>query len=226
MHKSKFSMDFKLEIVKAYFNEEGGFKSLAKKYNVSSSSIREWVWKYQEHGDNAFQIPSSSNATYTSEFKFECVQSVLSGKATINEIVAKYNISSRSILRGWIKEYNVNGTLKDYEPKKEVYMAEARRRTTLDERKKIVKYCIEHENNYKNTASKFDVSYYQVYTWVKKYEEIGEEGLIDKRGHKKADDELDELDILRKENKRLKHQLKEKEMAVELLKKVKEFERM
>lgn len=225
MHKTKVSIDLKLEIVKAYINEEGGFKSLAQKYGVSSSSIREWVWKYQEHGDKAFRMPSSANATYTSEFKFKCVQSVLSGEATINETVAKYNISSRSILRSWIKEYNVNGTLKDYDPKREVYMAEARRKTTLDERKKIVKYCIEYGNDYKNTASTFDVSYNQVYTWVKKYEEAGEEGLIDKRGRHKADDELDELDRLRRENARLKHQLKEKEMTVELLKKVKEFER-
>ena len=51
-------------------------------------------------------------------------------------------------------------------------------------------------------------------------------GLMDRRGHHKTDDEVDELERLRRENLRLKRQLEEKDMVVELLKKVKEFERM
>ena len=36
------------------------------------------------------------------------------------------------------------------------------------------------------------VSYHQTYTWVKKYLTEGETGLSDRRGHHKADDEVDE----------------------------------
>ena len=50
--------------------------------------------------------------------------------------------------------------------------------------------------------------------------------LIDRRGRHKTDDEVDELERLRRENLRLKRQLEEKDMVVELLKKVKEFEGM
>ena len=105
-------------------------------------------------------------------------------------------------------------------------MAEARRKTTIDERKEIVKYCIEHNRDYKGTANIYDVSYGQVYSWVKKYDVNGEEGLTDKRGRHKTDDEVDELERLRRENARLKRQLEEKDMLTELLKKVQEFERM
>lgn len=105
-------------------------------------------------------------------------------------------------------------------------MAEARRKTTIEERKEIVEYCINHERNYKDTASLYDVSYSQVYSWVKKYDANGKEALIDKRGHHKTDDDVDELECLRRENIRLKRQLEEKDMLTELLKKVKEFERM
>ena len=45
-------------------------------------------------------------------------------------------------------------------------------------------------------------------------------------GYNEADNEVDELERLRRENLRLKRQLEEKDKAVELLKKVKEFERM
>jgi transposase len=109
--------------------------------------------------------------------------------------------------------------LKDYAPKQEVYMAEARRKTTIEERKEIVAYCIENGRDYKNTAEKYDVSYSQVYSWVRKYDSDGEEGLTDKRGRHKADDEVDELEKLCRENKRLKHQLQERDMTLELLKK-------
>ena len=104
-------------------------------------------------------------------------------------------------------------------------MAEARRKTTIEERKEIVDYCINHNRDYKGTASIYDVSYSQVYSWVKKYDALGEEGLTDKRGCHKTDEEVDELERLRRENARLKRQLQEKDMLAELLKKVQEFER-
>ena len=105
-------------------------------------------------------------------------------------------------------------------------MAEAGRETTMKERREIVTYCLNHNRDYKGTASVYEVSYSQIYSWVKKYEVNGEEGLADRRGHHKTEDEVDELERLRRENIRLKRQLEEKDMAVELLKKVKEFERM
>lgn len=103
-------------------------------------------------------------------------------------------------------------------------MAEAKRKTTPEERKEIVEYCISHGKDYKNTAALFDVSYSQVYTWVRKYTTDGDAGLADRRGHHKTDKEVDELERLRRENLRLKRQLEERDMLVELLKKVKEFE--
>ena len=105
-------------------------------------------------------------------------------------------------------------------------MAEARRKTTIEERKDIVKYCIEHNRDYKGTAATYDVSYTQVYNWVRKFDTLGERSLDDRRGHHKTDDEVDELERLRRENQRLKRQLQERDMTVELLKKVRELEGM
>ena len=105
-------------------------------------------------------------------------------------------------------------------------MAEAGRKTTIEERREIVAYCLNHNRDYKGTADIYAVSYSQVYSWVKKYDARGEEGLEDRRGHRKTDEEADELERLRRENLRLKRQLEERDMTVELLKKVKEFEGM
>lgn len=99
-----------------------------------------------------------------------------------------------------------------------------RKKTTKEEREKIVAYCLEHEKDYKGAAETYGVSYSQVYSWVKKYLEAGESGLEDRRGKRKSDDELDELERLRRENLRLKAKLQESERLNLLLKKVKEFE--
>ena len=178
----------------------------------------------KKHGILGF-TKKTKNSSYSKEFKMELVEKCISGEPSSIDLGHQYDISS-GLLRKWIRMYNANIELKDYNPKQGVYMAKARRKTTIDERKEIVNYCIEHNSNYKETAVLHDVSYSQVYSWVKKYDSDGEEGLVDKRGHHKLDDEVDELERLRRENVRLKRQLEEKDMAVELLKKVKEFGRM
>ncbi|WP_288659454.1 helix-turn-helix domain-containing protein, partial [uncultured Limosilactobacillus sp.] len=43
------------------------------------------------------------------------------------------------------------------------------RKVSFDEKKQIVQWTINHQNNYKEAASKYDVSYQRVYSWVRKY---------------------------------------------------------
>ena len=225
MSKKKHSVEWIIERVNEYLNGTGSYDSIANANGISESSLRRWVSAYRHYGADAF-TSSPGNKQYSKTFKISCVQMVLQGELSARECAAKFGISSDSSLRRWISEYNANRELKDYDPKREVYMAEARRKTTIEERKEIVKYCIEHGRDYKGTASLYDVSYTQVYSWVRKYDADGEDALIDKRGHHKTDDEVDELERLRRENNRLKRQLEEKDMLVTLLKKVKELEGM
>ena len=225
MSKSPHTPEFRAMVSQEYLDDMGSYRFLAERYNIGTRTLREWVAKFRIHGIDAF-ITQTGNTSYSSDFKIMCVEAVLSGKGSVNDIVAKYNISSGYVLRNWIKLYNTNKELKDYDPKREVYMADARRKTTLEERKEIVEYCIAHDRNYKDAASKYGVSYSQVYSWVRKYDALGTDGLTDKRGRRKTDEEVDELERIRRENLRLKRQLEEKDMVVELLKKVKEFERM
>ena len=225
MSKQLHTPEFRAMVAQQYLDGVTPIHVLASKYNISKYTVRVWAQKYREHGISAF-LRGCGNSCYTSDFKQMCVELFTKGKMSVDEIVAKYNISSRSVLQRWIKKYNANRELKDYNPKREVYMAEARRKTTLAERKEIVEHCINHDRNYKDTAALYDVSYSQVYSWVKKYDTDGAEGIKDRRGHHKTDDEVDELERLRRENIRLKRQIEEKDMLVELLEKVKEFEGM
>ena len=223
MGREKFNAEKKIAIIKAYKAGEVGYSQLREVYGMSPNEIYRWISKYEIHGEAAFRR-GEGNRGYSKEFKLRCVKEYLSGEGSLDGITAKYNLSSKKILQRWIMQYNANRELKDYDPKREVYMAEARRKTTLAERKEITEYCIAHDKDYKGTAALYDVSYNQVYTWVRKYLASGESGLEDGRGHRKADDEVDELERLRRENQRLKRQLEEKDKVVALLKKVKEYE--
>jgi transposase-like protein len=225
MSRSRYSAEQRIMIVEDYLSGRKSMQQICSGLGIPScETVRRWVLLYQSQGAIAFDT-SKKNKTYSKEFKIRVVEEYIAGIGSLTDLAAKYSIPGINTLQQWILKYNSNMELKDYDPKQEVYMAEARRKTTLNERRDIVKYCIEHKRDYKGTAEKFDVSYSQVYSWIRKYDKVGEEGLTDKRGRHKSYEEVDELEKLRRENKRLKRQLEERDMTVELLKKVKEFER-
>lgn len=224
--KPKCRVEEKISAVEDYLNGIRSVSEIMIDLSIKSTrTIRNWILAYQNGGIEAL-CSVTANHSYSSEFKIEMVRKYINGEGSVTDLCARYGIPAHATLQKWISLYNANRELRDYCPKPEVYMAEARRKTSIEERKEIVKYCIGHNRNYKETASAYDVSYNQVYSWVKKYDALGEEGLTDKRGCHKTDEEVDELERLRRENVRLKKQLKEKDMLTELLKKVQEFERM
>lgn len=224
MSTSPHSPEFRAKVSQEYLDGKGSYKTLATKYGIGTATLAKWVDKYKLHGILAFSH-MNGNASYTKEFKLKCVAEVISGTASINAVAAKYNLSASSILHRWVLRYNANKELKDYLPERKIYMATARRKTTIDERKEIVAYCIEHGRDYKTTAKIYDVSYSQVYSWVKKYDQFGDDALVDSRGHHKSDDEVDDVERMRREILRLQKELDEQQRLVALLKKVKEYER-
>ena len=223
MRKSKFTPEQKLKIVQEYFEGSGSLETLGRIYEIDRKTIALWVRSYQKHGEEAF-VTKEGNNRYSAEFKIKCVEMYLRGEMSQMEICARYGISDRCVLRQWIKKYNGGKELRDYDPRREVYMA-PRRKTTKEERIEIVNYCLSHGKDYKNTAALYEVSYSQVRDWVKKYELDGEEALEDRRGKRKKDDEVDETEKLRRRVLKLERELELEKMKVELLKKVKELER-
>lgn len=101
-----------------------------------------------------------------------------------------------------------------------------RRKTTQEERLEIARECIACGNNYGAIALKYEVSYQQVYTWAKKYREMGEAGLEDRRGHRAGTlPSRTQEEELRDRIAQLEREKFDLEMENALLKKVKEVER-
>jgi transposase-like protein len=224
--KQKYSKEVKLEIVRRYIAGERA-TTLANEFGIAgkraTAQILTWRNKYEQIGEKAFN-KHHKNKTYNRELKEAAITDYLEGSGSLETITNKYGIREKGILINWIIKYNSHIEITDYDPKPEVYMAKSRK-TTYEERVEIVNYCLEHDLNYKETAVKYGVNYAQVYTWVKKYKANGEEGLRDKRGHKKPKSEMTEEEQLRHELKKEQARRKYLEMENAALKKLEEIER-
>lgn len=160
---------------------------------------------------------------YGAELKLRAVQDYLSGKGSQREICRKYEIPVHSMLQRWISCYNGHKDFRERSGARgEIYMTKGRK-TAQEERAQIVAFCIEHGKDYALTVETYQVSYQQIYSWVRKYEAAGVDGLVDRRGKTKPKDELTEAERLRQENRMLQAKLKDKEMEIALLKKLREL---
>jgi transposase-like protein len=221
--KGKYSFEIKIDIVKRCLEGETSANHEATLLGIHNARVLEWISLYQSLGENGL-ISKSKNSSYSEELKNNAVQDYLHDVGSYSIICRKYGIRSSSQLRQWIMKYNGHEKLKASGVGGKPIMTKGRT-TTYEERVEIIKYCIEHENNYAETAEKYKVSYQQVYSWIMKYKSNGIEGLIDKRGKRRPESEMSELERLRVENKLLKAENRRQEMEMAYLKKLDEIER-
>ena len=195
----------------------------AKEAGVKPASVQQWIARYSCEGSLGL-VEGEKNRVYSEELKRMAVIEYLSGAGSLLEICKKYNIRSKTQLQNWIKVYNSGGDFK-HKMSGGSRMKNTRK-TTQEERIRIAKECIENGYNYGDTAIKYQVSYQQVYTWVKKFAEKGESGLEDRRGQRTAQQEpRTEEEKLRIRVAQLEHELYMTKMERDLLKKLEEIER-
>lgn len=218
----KIIAEIKIKAVLEYLNGEGSYRTIAKKYEVSKSTFEQWVIKYKSSGEISFF--KEKNNQYTADFKIKVVKSYLSGEGSLANVAIKFKIPTGAIVHNWILRYNSHEKLNNYNIGRTPIMTKGRK-TTYEERVEIIKYCIEHNYNYEKTSQKYKVSYQQVYTWINKYEKNGVEALLDRRGKRKSEDEMSELEKLKAKNKLLEAENSRQKMEIDFLKKLEEIER-
>lgn len=225
--RQKCSYEDKIQAVEDYLSGRKNQKQIAVDLGLGKrgrSTVGLWVRKYQEAGPESLK-PSIRNRVYSKEFKEQVVQEYLDGNASMEALAIKYGIPNHGSVQEWILMYNSHRELAATPVAREVPMDAPRRKICLEGRVEIVQYCISHGLDYAGTAKKFEVSYGQVYNWVKKYTEEGESGLADRRGRKRPENELSETEKLQRRIKQLEQELEEEKLKNELLKKVQEIER-
>lgn len=221
--RSNFSAEEKLKYVLRCIEGKDSIQHTAAMIGVGPESLRQWIRRYQSLGIDGL-ITTGKNSFYSPALKEIAVKDYLAGIDSLTGICKKYGIRSTTQLWHWILKYNSHEELKASGTGGIPIMTNGRK-TTYDERVEIVRYCIEHQKNYAKTADKYQVSYQQVYTWTSKYENDGVEALQDRRGKKKNENQMSELDRLRAQNKLLEAENRRKQMEIDFLKKLKEIER-
>jgi transposase-like protein len=221
--KRKANEDEKIRIAKLCLSGKLSQGEAARQVGVSKETIRSWIAKYEFQGELGF-LARGNNRVYSNELKQAAVSDYLNSGESQQTIAAKYGLRSKTQLQKWIKMYNNGEDFSQHKMSGGSRMTTSRK-TTKEERIQIVRECIANGCNYGECAIKYNVSYQQVYTWVKRFKELGEAGLEDRRGRRKVDQEpRSEIEKLQIENERLKHELYMMKMERDLLKKVKELE--
>jgi transposase-like protein len=215
----RWTVDEKVGIVQKYLEEGISFARLAKEYECSDRLISSWVSRYKEEGTDGLRRKRVKQ-NYSEEFKLMLIGEVENGQSQA-EVTKKYHLSSDALLSSWIQRY----TRDNRSTSKGRLLVANGRKTTLEERLEIVSFALTHKKDYQTAADQYRVSYQQVYSWVRKYELEGEEGLVDRRGTKrKSVEEMSEVERLENELKEAKRNNRQLQMENDYLKKLKEIE--
>lgn len=220
--RSEYSGEEKVKIVESCLSGKTGIREAERRAGVSKGTIRRWISRYKTEGTIGL-MQSNCHRKYPVELKRRAAEEYLAGKGSMQDICEKYNIRSDTQLRDWIKVYNRR---EDFKTRGGGSHMTKSRKTSQEERQKIVKECLENGKNYREIAQKYNVSYQQVYTWVKKFSQLGAAGLEDRRGQRTAQQSpRTPEEELKARIAQLEHENYMLKMERDLLKKVKELER-
>jgi len=221
--KSKFTAREKVKIVERCLRGETSKNAAAKENGIDGRTLDTWIRLYESRGIEGLQ-PAKEARKYSIETKYGAVKAYLSGAGSLEEICRRYDISRHGMLQQWVICYNSHGGFKRPNSGGGIYMVNGRK-VTQEEKIEIVSYCIAENKDYGKAIERYRVSYQQIYSWVRKYEEQGVEGLRDRRGKRKALSEMDEVAKLRAQIKLKEAENRRLQMENDLLKKLAELER-
>lgn len=110
---SKYSNEFKLEIVK-YYNDGHSYSETMKKFNmIDSSSIKKWVRKYQKHGLQG--LIKQVKTSYDGKYKQNVVEYMHSNHLSAAETTIHFNLGNHNVVLRWERIYYEKGPQALYE---------------------------------------------------------------------------------------------------------------
>ena len=217
----KYSSKERIEVIDC-FKRQMSENQISIATGIPRSTVRLWCKNYESLGETIFK-EKKEYRKWSKETKTLAVKEYLEGHGSLEQICQKYKISTNTIFRKWIKWYNGHREYKERSSVKgEIYMTKGRR-TTQEERADIVAFCIEHNKDYGLTVETYNVSYQQIYAWVRKYEEGGVDKLKDNRGRTKPVEEMTEVEKLKAEMKILEAKNRQLEIENAFIKKLQEL---
>ena len=221
MSRSKLSVQEKVDLILEFKKSHSSLRAFAIKNNVDQKAFCRWIRFFDRDGIDGLK-ERTRKKKYSYEFKLQVIRDYLEGKGSFGTLAVKYNLRTAAQVSDWLFKYN-NGKLlaNSSSRKKESIMTS---KTTFEKRIEIVEYVVKDKHSYNEAAERFSVSYQQVRSWVLKANSNGYEALRDGRGHRKADEDLTDLDKANLKIRQLESQLKDQIVIEEFVKKLQELQ--
>lgn len=103
---SKYSKEFKLEVVKHYASGEDGFRTTGAKFAIDASLVRRWVDVHKCLGPDGF---GPRYERRTAEFKLNVLKQIQSRGLSLREARREFNIGTESSILVWQKRHAQGG---------------------------------------------------------------------------------------------------------------------
>lgn len=105
---SKYSKEFKLEVVKYYLQEHHSYSECCKKFNIPSMTpIKQWVDKYQLYGVEG--IFKNLKSSYDGNFKQNVVEYMHTNHLSATETANYFKLGNHSVVLKWERIYYEEG---------------------------------------------------------------------------------------------------------------------
>ena len=105
---SKYSKEFKLEVVEYCIKQLHGYNDAAKHFNIPSSTpILEWVRKYKERGPEG--LLRNQKSSYDGQFKQNVVEYMHNNHLSATETAIKFNLGNHNVVCKWERIYYEEG---------------------------------------------------------------------------------------------------------------------
>lgn len=217
----KYSTENKMNILNL-IDGKHSLTSVARDLQMDHKIIRQWKRLYDSEGIEGLRQRRKKHQ-YSQDFKEKIVQEHIRENTSFSKLATKYGLRSEGMVANWFRDYTIGKKTYPNRNQRNRKMKDGRK-TTQIERIEIAQWTIANDYDYHGAAGRFNVSYQQVYSWVKKLNDSGMDALSDRRGKAKTTS-LTELDKAKLEIKKLKARNKHLEMEKDLSKKLEEIQR-
>jgi len=217
---TRYSLEDKLYYI--HLVEQGQTTTqIERQYGVNHNQVRQWIERYQAEGRTGLNRRHFQK--YPLGLKQKVVKLYLAGGTSYPQLARQFGISNPSVIYQWVNLYTSGKSLKTTGRSKTMNTG---RKTTQKERIEIAQWAIANSLDYNAAVQQFQVSYGQVYAWVKKFKQGGPEALQDRRGKDKSGKpQLTEVERQELKVKALEARIAYLSKENEVLKKMKELER-
>ncbi len=114
---SKYSNEFKLEVVEYCIEGHHSFKSTADYFNIpAKTTVQKWCKKYQAHGEKG--LLKNMKSSYSGEFKQNVVEYMHTNHLSAHETAIHFNLGSVDQATKWERIYYEEGPQALYEERR------------------------------------------------------------------------------------------------------------